>query len=147
MMVNKELASAAPEPLASEDPSPAANAAYSRDRERNQEGARLVTVLYSKNRDLYRVPSMDKPCWLSVKVYEFPAPQLSADAIYLGTATTAKRMGWRKAYAGIWNAIVAGDSVTVPADDPMVIDYAAFSGLLATALPQEKQGCSHDSCD
>src|SRR2546430_7307139 len=34
------------------------------------EGARLVTILYSHNREVYRVPAIDKPCWLSVKVYD-----------------------------------------------------------------------------
>jgi hypothetical protein len=90
------------------------------------EGARLVTVLYSQGRDLYRVPSLDKPCWLSVKVYDLPATQLPADAIYLGAATSASGNGWRKAYARIWRSIIAGDSVTLPADDPMVVDYASF---------------------
>ena len=91
-----------------------------------QEGTRLVTVLYSKDGDLYRVPSLDKPCWLSVKLYDLPAAQLPADTIYLGAATSANGNGWRKAYARTWRSIIAGDSVPLPADDPMVVDYEAF---------------------
>ena len=90
------------------------------------EGARLVTILYSHNREVYRVPAIDKPCWLSVKVYDLPVTQLAADAIYFGPSTTADGVGWRKAYARSWRSIVAGNSVPLPADDAMVRDYQAF---------------------
>jgi hypothetical protein len=89
------------------------------------DGVRLVTILYSKDHDLYRVPAIDKPCWLSVKSYELPATQLATDAIYLGPSVTADGKRWRKAYSTSWKSIIAGDRVTVPADDPMVVDYAA----------------------
>jgi len=62
-------------------------------------GVRLVTILYSKDHDLYRVPSIDKPCWLSVKVYELPVVQLATDQIYLGSAMCANGFQWRKAYS------------------------------------------------
>ena len=87
-------------------------------------GTRLVTILYSRDRDLYRVPSIDKLCWLSVKAYELPAAQLAADAIYLGPSVTADGKHWRKAFSTSWRSIVAGDRATIPADDPMVADYA-----------------------
>jgi hypothetical protein len=93
----------------------------------DESGTRLVSILFSKERDLYRVPTIDKPCWLSVKVYDLPATQLPADAIYLGPVTTANRMGWRKAYSTSWKSIVAGDRVTLPASDPMVTDYEAYA--------------------
>ena len=105
-------------------PSPAADAAPSPIGEREAEGTRLVTILFSKERDLYRVPTIDKPCWLSVKVYELPATQLPPDQLYLGAATTADGLGWRKAYSSAWRSIVAGDRVTVPASD--VRDYEAW---------------------
>jgi hypothetical protein len=90
------------------------------------EGARLVTILYSHNREVYRAPAIDKPCWLSVKVYDLPVTQLAADAIYLGPSTTADGLRWRKAYSRSWCAIVSGNSVPLPADDAMVRDYQAF---------------------
>jgi hypothetical protein len=84
----------------------------------------MVTVLYSKDRDLYRVPTIDKPCWLSVMLYEPPAVQLLPDRIYLGPSMAADGKHWRKAFAASWRSVIAGDRVTVPADDPMVLDYA-----------------------
>jgi hypothetical protein len=93
-----------------------------------ESGTRLVTILYSKSHDLYRVPSIEKPCWLSVMVYPLPAAQLPADSIYLGPSVTADGNYWRKSYAIAWRAIWPGDHATVPADDPMVLDYAAFKG-------------------
>lgn len=90
---------------------------------------KLVTVLYSIGRDLYCIPAMlaDKFCWLSVKVYPLPATTLRRDEIYLGPTVTADGLGWRKAYASRWRAILSGDRVTIPADDPMVRDYEAFT--------------------
>jgi hypothetical protein len=94
--------------------------------EKPPEGVKLVTILYSRSRDLYRVLAMERPCWLSVSVYELPAPELPADGIYLGAAKTADGLGWRKAYARTWQAIIAGEQATVPADDRIVSDYKAF---------------------
>ena len=90
-----------------------------------REGSRLVTILYSRDHDLYRVPAIDKVCWLSVKTYELPVAQLATDAIYLGGSTTADGLRWRKAFHVGWRSIVAGDRVTVPEDDPLVLDYEA----------------------
>jgi hypothetical protein len=89
------------------------------------QGTPLVTILYSRGRDLYRVPSIDKPCWLSVTVYEPPAVRLLPDRIYLGPSMAADGKHWRKAFSTDWRSIAGGDRVTVPADDPMVVDYAA----------------------
>ena len=86
-------------------------------------GVRLVTILYSKDRDLYRMPAIDKPCWLTVKTYELPATQLAADAIYLGPSISADGKHWRKAFSSSWRSILTGDRVAIPADDPMVMDY------------------------
>jgi hypothetical protein len=95
---------------------------------------RLVTILYSKDHDLYRVPSIDKPCWLSVKAYELPVVQLAADQIYLGGAMCANGLQWRKAYSTSWRSIIAGDRVAVPADDPIVVDYqCAVPGAISGA--------------
>lgn len=98
-------------------PGPAANA-----------GTRMVTICYSRSSDLYRVPAMDKPCWLSVMAYDLPVADLPADAIYLGPAMTASGLHWRKAYSTTWRAILPGSIATVPADDPLVLDYAAAKG-------------------
>jgi hypothetical protein len=86
-------------------------------------GVPMVTILYSRGHDLYRVPSIHKPCWLSVKAYELPVAQLAVDLLYLGPSLTAGGRQWRKAYSTSWRSIIAGDRVTVPADDPMVLDY------------------------
>jgi hypothetical protein len=85
-----------------------------------------VTILYSKDRDLYRVPSIEKICWLSVKVHELPVSSPAHNEIYLGPSLTADAGGWRQAYAIAWRAIWPGDLVTLPADDPRVLDYMAF---------------------
>lgn len=90
-------------------------------------GTRLVSVLFSKERDLYRVPTIAQPVWLSVKIYDPPPVKLPADAIYLGAAITADGIGWRKAYSTAWRSIIAGDKVTVPASDPMVVDYESYT--------------------
>jgi hypothetical protein len=91
-------------------------------------GTKLVSVLYSTGRDLYCLPAMlpEKLCWLSVKVYTPPATTVRRDEIYLGPSVTADGLGWRKAYASAWRAILSGDRVTIPADDPIVKDYEAF---------------------
>ena len=91
-----------------------------------QSGTRLVTIVYSIGRDLYRAPSIGNHCWLSVTVYELPAPQDITTTLYLGPSLTADKKAWRKAYLGTWAAIIPGDQVTLPADDPMVLDYAAI---------------------
>jgi hypothetical protein len=96
--------------------------------EESQQGAKLVTVLYSQGRDLYRIPSIERVCWLSVKVYPLPATMLARDEVYLGPSVTGDGLGWRKSYAIDWRAILGGDCVTLPADDPMVRDYEAFQG-------------------
>ena len=88
-------------------------------------GIRLVTILYSRDRDLYRVPSIDKSCWLSVKPYELPVTQLKTDALYLGSWMCANGLRWRKAFSTSWRSIIAGEPVTLPADDPLIVDYAA----------------------
>ena len=64
----------------------------------------LVSVLYSKSGDLYRVPAMANPMWLSVQVYPLPAAELPTDNIYLGPSYTADQKAWRKAYSATWAA-------------------------------------------
>ncbi len=102
-------------------PSPAAPSAVVSPDEEGQ-GTSLVSVLYSKGGDLYQVPSMGKAAWLSVQVYPLPA-QMPANQM-----ATADGKAWRKAYSTAWRAIEPGRFATLPADDPMVADYAAFSG-------------------
>jgi hypothetical protein len=94
--------------------------------QKEDKGARTIMILYSQRRDLYRIPSIDKGCWLSVQVYRLPTARLAADAIYLGPSVTADGKGWRKSYSTGWRSILAGDSTTLPANDPMVADYEAF---------------------
>jgi hypothetical protein len=96
------------------------------DEEKEPEGKRLVTILYSQSRDLYCVPSMNKDFWLSVAVHALPLPPYSPDTLYLGPVANANGMGYRKAYSASWRAIIPGTQTTVPEDDPLVLDYAAF---------------------
>jgi hypothetical protein len=107
------------------EPASAAASAPVGEKQEEKQYVGMVTILYSRDCDLYRVPSMDKPCWLSVTAYRLPATMLTADWIYLGPATTADGQGWRKAYALSWSSIVPGDRTTLPADHPLVLDYAA----------------------
>jgi hypothetical protein len=92
----------------------------------------LITVLYSSHRDLYQVPAMNKECWLSVQVYALPAQELQEGQAgtpvppYLGGALTADGKAWRKVYAKSWSVVQPGTFMTVAADDPLVMDYAAF---------------------
>jgi hypothetical protein len=100
------------------------------------EGVRLVTVLYSRQRDLYLVPSIYKPVWLSVQVYALPASTLRGDVAYLGAAPTHDGLRWRKAYSTMWRSVLTGERVTVPADDPMVLDYAAYEPPTGESRPR-----------
>jgi hypothetical protein len=110
------------------------------DEGQERAGARLVTILYSRRCDLYRVPSIEKPCWLSVETYPLPPVQIVPDSIYLGPSETADGLGWRKSYAVTWRAVVPGGHATVPADDPMVVDYAAYDAGLWAAQLRESVG-------
>jgi hypothetical protein len=94
--------------------------------QQQMEPVKLVSLLYSQQHILYRIPSMARGHWLSVKVYPLPESTERRDEIYLGPSLTADGQGWRKAYSAVWCAILQGDVVTVPEDDPMVRDYAAF---------------------
>jgi hypothetical protein len=93
------------------------------------EGTRLATILHSERHELYRVPAMDKPVWLSVVV--FPVAEMPAAEDLRGTVRmfvvqqSADGKGWRRSYSTGWGVIKPGDHVTVPADDPMVLDYGA----------------------
>lgn len=93
------------------------------------QGRSLVAILYSFGRDLYRVPSMNKDVWLSVIPHPLPAHDLPSSAEYIGAAMTADGKAYRKAYSLDWTSVVPGDQVTVPTDDPMVLDYEAYSQL------------------
>ncbi len=89
---------------------------------------RLVSVLYSAHRDLYQVPAMNKDCWLSVQVFALPMSEsfvFAQRSAYLGPMLAADGKAWRRAYSKSWLVIQPGTFATVPADDPMVLDYAA----------------------
>jgi hypothetical protein len=74
----------------------------------------LVTVLYSIVGDVYKVPSANADLWLSVQVDAEPHPGAAVQ--------TADGRGWRRAYCAV-HLIYAGQSVALPADDPLVVDY------------------------
>jgi hypothetical protein len=82
-------------------------------------GTLLVTVLYSAHRDVYKVPSCRADLWLSVQVY----PSIDYDvAKGASVGQIADGRAWRRAYRG-WAVIQPGQAVTLPADDPLVVDY------------------------
>lgn len=114
--------------------------------EKQEPTVKMVTVLYSRHRDLYRVPGMDKACWLSVQTYLPPPTTLAVDVLYLGPSATADGQRWRKAYSLKWRAVMPGDQVTLPANDPLVLDYAAApfpppaSGRSSPAQLRERRG-------
>jgi hypothetical protein len=86
----------------------------------------VVTILYSRGRDLYRVAPYDvsKQMWLSVAKFPLPLPAASSVRTpYLGAIQCAG--GWRKAYSVEWSVIQPGLSAALPATDELVIDYAA----------------------
>jgi len=116
------------------------------------QGEPLASVLFSQGGDLYQVPAMNMPIWLSVQAYplllgpgvanSFGPPVtagvqgayslrpagLAADHIYLGLAVTADGTAWRKAYSTGWKVILPGAIATLPASDSLVVDYAAAAG-------------------
>jgi len=77
-------------------------------------GTPLVTVLYSAHRDIYKVPRCRTDLWLSVQIYSSPDNHEVVQA--------ARGNVWRRAYRG-WAVIQPGQAVTLPADDPLVVDY------------------------
>jgi len=116
----------------SENPQRPAEEAAERQRPEEVQGEPLASVLYSQGGDLYQVPAMNKPIWLSVQPYRFlPATDLVTDQIYLGPAVTADGEAWRKAYSTGWKAIQPGAAATLPASDRLVVDYAAAAQRIA----------------
>ncbi len=94
------------------------------------QGQRLVSVLYSAHRDLYQVPAMSKNCWLSVQVFTLPMSESFVFAQrreYLGPMLTADGKAWRRSYSTEWVVVQPGTFATLPADDPMVLDYAVIA--------------------
>jgi hypothetical protein len=86
---------------------------------------RMVNVVYSRARDLYRLAGSNKRWWLSVKAYELPAVQLSTDQLYLGPVPSPDGHHWRMAYSADWAALGPGEVVALPVDDPLVRDFEA----------------------
>ncbi len=87
---------------------------------------KLVTIVYSRGRDLYRVAPYDaaKQMWLSVAKFALPMPAASGPRLpYLGAILCAT--GWRKAYSVDWSVIQPGLAATLPATDELVVDYTA----------------------
>jgi hypothetical protein len=85
------------------------------------EGTRPVTVLYSRHRDVYKLPSCGKDLWLSVEVYLL-SDFGRAGGSSVGAAQTADGRAWRRLYRN-WSIIVPGQTTAIPADDPLVVDY------------------------
>ena len=87
---------------------------------------KLLSVVYSRGRDLYRVAPYDatKQMWLSVVKFLLPMPAASGPRMpYLGAIRCGS--GWRKAYSVDWSVIQPGLGATLPATDELVVDYAA----------------------
>jgi hypothetical protein len=87
---------------------------------------KLLTIVYSRGRDLYRVAPYDaaKQMWLSVAKFPLPVPAASGPRLpYLGAILCPG--GWRKAYSVDWSVIQPGLAATLPATDELVVDYAA----------------------
>lgn len=91
------------------------------------EGEGTVTILYSDKRDLYRIPAMDKPFWLSVATHSLPAPtDPSTNPYFMGAAPSPDGITWREAYSTLWLSVVPGNQVAIPASHPLAQDYAAY---------------------
>lgn len=87
-------------------------------------GGAMASVLYNRERTVYRMPTVNKPFWLSVMEYSYlPQPTTPSNQTYLGPVLTADGSGWRKAYVLTMHSIVPGDAVTLPANDRLVVDY------------------------
>jgi hypothetical protein len=88
-------------------------------------GAKLVTVLYSIGRDLYRVikPAPERDIWLSTAKQDTPPPELQARGPFIGIVKSGD--GWRKAYSVDWSVVRPGGQNTLPEDDALVADYMA----------------------
>lgn len=72
-------------------------------------GVPLVTVLYSRHGDLFKLPALALNTWMSVQA---DVPQ--AD-------------GSRKRHVQNSIAVIAGARVALPANDPMVQEYQALA--------------------
>ena len=89
-------------------------------------GVKVMTVIYSHGRDLYRVATYEatKRIWLSVAKFPLPMPEpLAPRTPYLGAIRCGA--GWRKAYSIDWSVVQPGITSTLPATDELVVDYAA----------------------
>lgn len=87
---------------------------------------KLVTIVYSRGRDLYRVAPYDaaKQMWLSVAKFPLPMPVAAGPRLpYLGAIACTS--GWRKAYSVDWSVIQPGLAATLPTTDELVVDYVA----------------------
>jgi hypothetical protein len=92
----------------------------------------MVTVLYSRHRDVYKLPAMSLEMWLSVEVHsaQFGVPEKMA--------ATADRTGWRHVYTTWVGSMPAGDSAAIPANDPLALDYALAANSLCH--PERSEG-------
>lgn len=88
----------------------------------DEEDVMLSSVIYTAARDLYRLTASSDQYWLSVTLDAVKSTR-RPNGIYLGSARTADQQAWRKAYALTWSAAIPGDIVTIPANDPLVLDY------------------------
>jgi hypothetical protein len=82
--------------------------------------AGVVTIVYSLYRDVYKIPSAGFDLWLSVHVY--PLADIGSFASDIGIAQTGNGKGWRRVYRN-WAIIAPGATASIPADDPLVVDY------------------------
>ena len=79
-----------------------------------------MAVLYSRHRDVYKLPAMGKDLWLSVQVYPLTDFGRKGGAT-VGAARCADGSWWRAYRSG--GMFQGGQTVAVPDDDSMVVDY------------------------
>jgi hypothetical protein len=96
-------------------------------------GARLVTVLYSRHGDVYKLPALGMDLWLSVETHPSFVPSVAAISV-LTADGKASRRGYRN-----WSVIEPGRSAALPEEDPLVVDYTATVNAVAQA-----KACGHE---
>jgi hypothetical protein len=103
-------------------PAPKEDAATSPE---SGEAVPVVPVLYSRHRDVYKLPALGINLWLEVEVHfaEYGMPE--------GQAITADGKGWRHVHTTWTNDMQHGDSAAIPATDPLTMDYTLAERVLA----------------
>lgn len=89
---------------------------FEEHKEEELAGTPMVSILYSHHRDVYTIRSTGAGFWLSVQVFA------EQDQRALMFAPTADGRAYRRMYRD-WTIIRPGVIVTLPANDPLVVDF------------------------